>query len=271
MPDMQRPDYVYIRPPKAILQAVGRAVAEYAMLKDGDRVLLGVSGGKDSLTLLHVLRHLQKHAPIRFELAAITIDPQVPGFEPEKLKDYMAELSVPYFFEQAPIMELAQEKMSGDSYCAWCARMKRGLMYKIAREQGFNVLALGQHMDDLAESFMMSIFHNGQLRTMKAHYVNDEGDIRIIRPLIRVRENQTRDFAQAANLPIIKDNCPACFEMPTQRAYMKKLLEQESKLNKHLYANLLTAMKPLIADPGRGSLERGEFGDCGEQASQKAD
>lgn len=237
-----------IKLPKKLVKPVGRAIADFEMLKNGDKVLLGVSGGKDSLSLFHILRHFQKHAPIDFELAVITIDPEVTGFEPEKLKGYFSDFEVPYFFEAFPIMEQAKKSMKGNSYCAFCARMKRGLMYKVAKKEGFNVLALGQHLDDLAESLFMSLCHNGKMQTMKANYVNDAGDVRIIRPLVYVREAQLRDFAKNTNLPIIKDNCPACFEMPTQREHFKNLLLNEEKQNKNLYKNLLNAMRPILTN-----------------------
>jgi tRNA(Ile)-lysidine synthetase-like protein len=223
-------------------------MADFKMINNGDKVLLAVSGGKDSLSLFHILKHFQKHAPIDFELAVITIDPEVEGFEPSKLKEYFAKLEVNYFFEEFPIMEQAKKSMKGSSYCAFCARMKRGLMYKVAKKEGFNVLALGQHLDDLAESVMMSLFHNGKFQTMKANYVNDTGDVRIIRPLVYVREAQLADFAKNANLPIIKDNCPACFEMPTQRNHFKNFLLGEEKQNKNLYKNLLNAMQPILTN-----------------------
>jgi tRNA 2-thiocytidine biosynthesis protein TtcA len=108
------------------------------------------------------------------------------------------------------------------------------------------VLALAQHLDDLAESLLMSLFHGGQLRTMKAHYLNDAGDIRIIRPLAYCRETQTAAFAAAADLPVVADSCPACFSAPTQRAYMKQLLAREERNIPHLFPNLLHAMRPLL-------------------------
>jgi tRNA 2-thiocytidine biosynthesis protein TtcA len=124
--------------------------------------------------------------------------------------------------------------------------MKRGVMYSTARQHGYNVLALAQHLDDLAESFLMSAFHGGQLKTMKAHYTVSNGDLRVIRPLIYVRERQTRDFAQAAGLPVVPDSCPACFSMPTQRQHMKDLLETEEKQNSGLFKSILSAMRPLM-------------------------
>lgn len=238
----------WIIPPKAILKPVGRAIAQYKMIREGDRILLGLSGGKDSMVLLTVLKHLQRHSPVKFELAACTIDPEIPGFDPSPLKDWCAKLEVPYFYESEDLVALAEAHMKGNSFCSFCARQKRGKLYTTCRREGYNVLALAQHLDDLAESFMMSAFNAGELRTMKAHYLNNDQDIRIIRPLVRVRETQTRAFAETAKLPIIPDNCPACYAKPQERAHIKQLLLAEEKRNKHLYANLWTAMQPLIAD-----------------------
>ena len=230
------------------MRKVGRAIADYRMIRAGDRILLGVSGGKDSLSLLQILRHLQSYAPVDFALGVITIDPEVPGFDPEPLTSYYTDLGVPWFYERQPILEQARSHMDGDSFCAYCARMKRGIMYAVCRREGYPVLALAQHLDDLAESLFMSMFHGGQLRTMKACYVNRDGDIRIIRPLAYCRERQTADFAARAQLPVIPDSCPACFAAPTRREYTKRLLAREERANPHLFANLLHAMRPLMEE-----------------------
>ncbi|VAW99705.1 tRNA(Cytosine32)-2-thiocytidine synthetase, partial [hydrothermal vent metagenome] len=182
-----------------------------------------------------------------FELAAMTVDPMIEGFHPEKLKPYLAELGIPYFFESHPIEKLAKEHMGKDSFCSFCSRLKRGIMYTTLRREGYGVLALAQHLDDLAESFLMSAFHGGQLRTMKANYTNQDGDVRVIRPMVYVRERQSRDYAHESNLPIVPDSCPACFGMPTQREHMKQLLATEESHNKTIFKSLLTAMSPLIA------------------------
>lgn len=237
-------------PSRPLLTAAGRAIGDFRMIRDGDRILLGLSGGKDSLTLLQILLHLQKKAPVKFELAACTVDPQSPEFDPSPLKGYLADLGVPYFYESQPIVESAATHMKGDSFCAYCSRMRRGILYRIARENGYGVLALAQHLDDLAESFLMSAFFGGKLRTMQAHYLNDAGDVRVIRPLVYARERQTRDFASRAGLPVIFENCPACFSMPMQRYQMKNLLAEQEKLHSNLFANLLTTMKPLMALQG---------------------
>lgn len=234
-------------PPKSLLRLTGKAIADYDMIRPGDRVLLGLSGGKDSLSLLHLLLHLQKRAPIRFELGAVTVDPQHEVYDPSTLIPYMAGLGVPYFYERKPILRIATEHMDNDSYCAFCSRMKRGVMYGATRREGYNVLALGQHLDDLAESFMLSAFHGGRLKTMKAHYRCDAGDLRVIRPLVYARERQTGAFAQEAALPVIPENCPGCFNMPTQRMHMKALLVVQEQANPLLFKSLLSTMRSLMA------------------------
>lgn len=239
-----------LKPPKSLLRAVGRAIADYQMIREGDRVLLGLSGGKDSLSLLHILLHLQRHAPIRFEVGVITVDPMSESFDPSPLKQYVPALGLPYFFERQPIMELGKEHMDNNSYCSWCSRMKRGIIYTTARREGYNVIALAQHLDDLAESFLMSAFHGGQLRTMKANYTIAAGDLRVIRPLVYARERQTADFARSAELPVIMENCPACFDMPTQRQHMKGLLAEEESHYPNIMKNILHAIRPLMAKKG---------------------
>jgi tRNA 2-thiocytidine biosynthesis protein TtcA len=238
----------FIKPSRTLASLAGRAIADFSMIRDGDRILLGLSGGKDSLSLLHILRYLQQRAPVKFDLAAMTVDPMAGDFDPSSMIPYLDALGVEYHYVRKPIMELAKQHMGRKSYCAFCSRLKRGLMYQTARDHGFNVIALGQHLDDLAESFLMSAFHGGRLQTMKAHYVNDDGDLRIIRPLVYVRERQTRDFAGKNGLPVIADSCPACFSMPTQRQHMKMLLAAEETQNKLLFKSLLTTLRPLMSD-----------------------
>ncbi len=234
------------KPPKSLVRKVGRAIADFDMIRDGDRILLGVSGGKDSLSLLSILRHLRSYAPVNFELGVVTVDPEVEGFDPSPLTGYYDQLGIPWHYRRQPIMEEAKTRIDGDSFCAYCSRMKRGIMYSTCREHGYNVLALAQHLDDLAESFLMSAFHQGQLHTMKAHYLIDAGDLRVIRPLVYARESQTAAYAATAGFPVIPDSCPACFQAPTQRAYMKTLLAREADAHPQLFANLLSAMRPLM-------------------------
>jgi len=238
----------FIKPSRMLASLAGRAIADFSMIRDGDRILLGLSGGKDSLSLLHILHYLQQRAPLKFDLAAMTVDPLAGDFDPSPMIPYLEGLGVEYHYVRKPIMEMAKQHMGRKSYCAFCSRLKRGFMYQTARDHGCNVIALAQHLDDLAESFLMSAFHGGRLQTMKAHYVNDDGDLRIIRPLVYVRERQTHDFAQSNALPVIADSCPACFSMPTQRQHMKTLLAAEETQNRLLFKSLLTTLRPLMSE-----------------------
>jgi tRNA 2-thiocytidine biosynthesis protein TtcA len=219
-----------MKPPRTLLRQLGRAISDFSMIRPQDRVLLAVSGGKDSMTLLHGLLALRSRSPVSFEIGAATIDPGIDGFDPSFLESYVPQFDVPFHYRRQDIVSRAKRSMRGRSFCAYCSRMRRGALYAIAREHGYNVLALAHHLDDLAESFMMSVFFNGHLRTMKAHYRNDAGDLRIIRPLVYARERQTADYAVRAGLPVIRDNCPACFAMPTQRQAIKTLLAGQEQV-----------------------------------------
>ncbi len=251
----------FIRPSKSLLHHAGRAIRDYRMIRAGDRILIGISGGKDSLSLLHVLQNFRRVAPLHFDIGAVTVDPLAGDFDPSPLIPYLESLGVDYHYRRVPVMELAQQHMGKPSWCAFCSRLKRGVIYGTARDHGYNVIALAQHLDDLAESFLMSALHGGKLRTMKAHYVNDDGDLRIIRPLVYLRERHTRDFAARNALPVIPDSCPACFAKPTQRRHFKELLAREEQANRHLFKSLLSTLRPLMAE--------GLPADAGEEMPRK--
>eukprot|EP01054_Gregarina_sp_Poly1_P000661 Gregarina_sp_Poly_1__660@NODE_1158_length_4907_cov_145_518182_g794_i0_p1_GENE_NODE_1158_length_4907_cov_145_518182_g794_i0NODE_1158_length_4907_cov_145_518182_g794_i0_p1_ORF_typecomplete_len1446_score239_23Aminotran_5/PF00266_19/8_9e45ATP_bind_3/PF01171_20/5_6e02ATP_bind_3/PF01171_20/4_7e39PAPS_reduct/PF01507_19/0_00027zfC2H2_jaz/PF12171_8/0_00014zfC2H2_jaz/PF12171_8/1_1e04QueC/PF06508_13/0_0045zfmet/PF12874_7/0_015zfmet/PF12874_7/2_4e03zfC2H2_2/PF12756_7/0_03zfC2H2_2/PF12756_7/2_5e03SelA/PF0384 len=232
--------------PKALRKSVGRAIQEFDQIREGDRILIGLSGGKDSLTMLHVLLDLQHRAPVQFSIAAATVDPQTPEYNPSSLVAYLKSLNVEYHLLSYPIIELAKERLQKDSLCAFCARMKRGLLYSCMKSHNYNVLALGQHLDDIAESFLMSAFYNGSLNTMKAHYKTGDGDLRIIRPLIFTRERDLAQFAESNRLPVIVDNCPACFSSPTERLRMKHLLAEQEYEFPNTLNSISKALMPLM-------------------------
>lgn len=144
---------------------------------------------------------------MNFKIGAATVDPGTEAFDPSPLKSYMTELGVEYYYENQSIITMARA-VDPSSICSFCSRMKRGRLYNCARREGFNVLAFGHHLDDLAESFLMGAFHNGFLRTMKANYTVAEGDLRVIRPFVYVRERAIRAFSEASKLPVIAENCP---------------------------------------------------------------
>eukprot|EP00045_Choanoeca_perplexa_P012554 m.137374 g.137374 ORF g.137374 m.137374 type:complete len:987 (-) comp16053_c1_seq2:85-3045(-) len=252
-------------PPKSVLKPTLKALNQFKMLEDGDRVLVCVSGGKDSLSLLHTMKQVQyvfAKRGIRFTLGAATVDPGQASYDPSPLKAYMEALGVPYFFEEQCIMDDASNMDNLASICSFCARMKRGRLYACARREGYNVLLFGQHLDDLAESMMMSMFHNGYLRTMKAHYTVQDGDLRMARPFVFVREKHLRAFAEdpKVRLPVISENCPACFDEPTERHRMKQLLAAQELLYPGLYSSLQSAMMPLMRK-NRTGLENKDIDD----------
>ncbi len=242
--------------PKKILKLVGEASKDFNMIQKDDRILVCVSGGKDSLTLLHVLLHIKRKIPFNIEIGACTVDPMSDDFNPKPLINYMKDLNVPYFYERDKILEKAKLNLQKNSICSYCARMKRGIIYNCARREKYNVIALGQHLDDLAESFLMSVFHNGLLRTMKANYVIDKGDLRVIRPLVYCREKLFKDFSIESNLPVIQENCPACFQSPKERQRMKVLLSQQENLFPSLFSSLLKSIVPLMKGDLRNEGEK---------------
>jgi tRNA 2-thiocytidine biosynthesis protein TtcA len=247
------------------------AILDFNMIRNGDKILVGLSGGKDSMTLLLQLLRLQATAPVSFQVGAATVDPQSEGYNPRPLISWCESLGVPYFFESQPIIDLASKHMGKDSICAFCSRLKRGVLYSACRREGYNVLALGQHLDDFAESFVMSAFRNGILRTMKANYTVDKGDLRVIRPLVFLRENSTRAYAASIKLPIIPENCPACFTGPTERYKIKRLLSTESVGNPNLFNCLMRAMRPLMTSSGSRAIRQGRNEKIGEVGEDEED
>eukprot|EP01059_Diplonema_ambulator_P025934 TRINITY_DN4306_c0_g1_i1.p1 TRINITY_DN4306_c0_g1~~TRINITY_DN4306_c0_g1_i1.p1 ORF type:complete len:989 (+),score=351.71 TRINITY_DN4306_c0_g1_i1:42-3008(+) len=235
--------------PKSLRALVGDAIRTYNMINAGDKILVGLSGGKDSMVLLHVLLAIQRVSPVKFEVGAATVNPMTPEYDPTPLIQYVRGLGVEFTMLSQPLIELAKEKMDArrPSICSFCSRMKRGMLYSHMRKGGYNVLALGQHADDIVESFLMSLFHNGVMTTMKANYVIQQGDIRVIRPLINVREKVTAQVAKENALPLIQDNCPACFAAPKERHRIKVLLSGQEAEHPNIFPIILKAIKPLIA------------------------
>ena len=244
--------FKHVRPPPKMMRLINQAMVQWDMVQDGDRLLLGLSGGKDSLSLLHGLLEYRRKQPINFDIEVCTIDPMTPSFDPSPLIPYVKSIGLKYHYIRDDIVERANSAGKGSkvvsSLCAFCARMKRGNLYTCARKNNCNKLVLAQHLDDCAESFMMSVMHNGFLRTMKANYKIDAGDISVIRPLVYCRESLMTGFSKSANLPVINENCPACFEEPKERARVKKMLSREELLNPNFFDSMKRSLLPLMHD-----------------------
>eukprot|EP01103_Thecamoeba_quadrilineata_P015083 TRINITY_DN4658_c0_g2_i1.p1 TRINITY_DN4658_c0_g2~~TRINITY_DN4658_c0_g2_i1.p1 ORF type:complete len:974 (+),score=172.47 TRINITY_DN4658_c0_g2_i1:1-2922(+) len=253
----------YYVPTRTILSPSMEAVEEFGMIKNGDRIIVCVSGGKDSLTMVHLLKHQQYllgSKGIKFDMCAVTVDPlDHDSFDPRPLQKYFDGLGLEYHLLSQGILAQAKSMENCDSICSFCSRMKRGTLYSFARANGWNVLAIGQHLDDMVESFLMSAFHNGLLRSMKAHYTVKDGDLRIIRPLVYVRERELATFARNNRLPVVNENCPGCFTAPTERHRIKQLLASQELLFPSLIPSLKMAIKPLISIDKTGIEELRQF------------
>jgi tRNA(Ile)-lysidine synthase TilS/MesJ len=231
---------------KSILRSMGRANAKYSLITEGDKVLLGLSGGKDSLSLAHALKHMQHVAPFKFEFEAAT-ETYGMGENLNTLHKHCGQYAIRHTIIDTTIFELAKDKIrKNSSFCSFFSRMRRGALYTYALENGFNKLALAHHLDDAAESFFMNFMNNGTLRSMPPIYKADNGLI-VIRPLIHVRERQLRDNARLNNLPTIGDEaCPAMrfdVKMPHARYETKELLANLEKSHPSLFTSLKGAFE----------------------------
>ncbi len=219
---------------------------QYDLIKEGDKILLGLSGGKDSLSLAHVLKHLQRVSPVKFEFKAVTIAYGM-GEDLEELKAHCLEYGIDHEVHDTKIYELAKEKIrKNSSFCSFFSRMRRGALYTYALEHGYKKLALAHHLDDAVESFFMNFSYNGKLRSMPPVYKAQNG-VEVIRPFIHVRERQLRDQASETNMPVIGDEaCPAMrfdVKMPIARAKTKEMLSRMEEENKELFVSLKTAFE----------------------------
>ena len=231
---------------KKISSLVGRTNAEYSLVKEGDKVLVGFSGGKDSLTLLHSLNHLKRVAPYNFEFKAVTVTYGM-GEQVQFLADHCKEHGIEHEIIDTQIFELAGEKIrKNSSFCSFFSRMRRGYLYTAALEQGYNKLALGHHLDDAMESFFMNFFYNGTMRTMPPAYKAENG-LEVIRPLIFCRERQLRAFADRNEINVIGDEaCPGMrfdVKMPHARQSTKELLAKLEEENPQIFVSMKAAFK----------------------------
>lgn len=231
---------------KKILSLVGKTNAKYGLIKEGDRILLGLSGGKDSMLLANILARMQAHAPFRFEFKALTVD-YGRGGEYDYIFEYCEKFKIPYELYKTKIYEaLEEKKRPNSSYCSFCSRMRRGALYSRALEGGYNKIALAHHLDDAAESFIMNLSFNGALRSMPPIYKADNGLV-VIRPLIFVRERQIIDFIKNNKIYIAPDcNCPINWQSDDKKPYArenaKKLLKDLEEANEDFFVSLKKAM-----------------------------
>ncbi len=232
---------------------VGKAIADFNMIGEGDRVMVCLSGGKDSYTLLDMLLSLQRSAPVHFELAAVNLDQKQPGFPAHVLPDYLESLGVPWHvIEQDTYSVVRRVIPEGKTQCGLCSRLRRGALYRYAREHGYTRIALGHHRDDIIETLFLNLFHGGRLKAMPPKLLSQDGANVVIRPLCYVSEREIERYARAREFPIIP--CRLCGSQPNlQRVAIGRMLADWEREHPGRVDSIFTAIRNVcpshLADP----------------------
>jgi tRNA 2-thiocytidine biosynthesis protein TtcA len=232
---------------KLLRRQTGKAIADYHMIEDGDRIMVCLSGGKDSYTLLDMLMQLQPIAPIKFELIAVNLDQKQPGFPEHVLPNYLENLNVEYRVIEKDTYSIVKDKIApGKTTCSLCSRLRRGILYNTAESLGANKIALGHHMDDLVETMFLNMFHGSRLKTMPPKLVSDDKRNVVIRPLVYCREKDIANYSDRKNFPIIP--CNLCGSQPNlERVRIKDMLCEWDKQSPDRIGNIFRSMKNITS------------------------
>lgn len=230
---------------KKLLHYTGKAIADFNMIRNGDRVMVCLSGGKDSFTMMHVLQRLRQRAKVKFELFAFTLDQAQPGWNDTDLRAWLENRKIPYEILTRDTYSIVKEKIpEGQTYCSLCSRLRRGIIYRYAEEKGYNKIALGHHRDDLIRTLLMSILYNGEIRSMPPKLLSDNKKNIIIRPLSYCQEKDIAAFAKALEFPIIP--CTLCGSQENLiRKRVTHLINQLAEENPKVPSNILHALSSI--------------------------
>jgi tRNA 2-thiocytidine biosynthesis protein TtcA len=228
---------------RKLRHGAGKAISDFGLIENDDRIAVAVSGGKDSYTLLLLLDELRKRAPVQFELVAVNIDSGYPGYRTDIIEGFFRKYGFSYRMIPSEHYAIIKEKRRpGSSYCSICSRLKRGALYEAAQTLGCNKLALGHHQDDFIETLLLNQFFVGSLKSMSASMLADNGIITVIRPLVYVAEEDIILFSRQAELPVVCCCCPVCGTADMQRKRMKLLLKDLQADIPHVKSSLLKAL-----------------------------
>ncbi|WP_407333113.1 tRNA 2-thiocytidine(32) synthetase TtcA [Enterovibrio sp. 27052020O] len=231
---------------KRLRRHVGQAIADFNMIEEGDRIMVCLSGGKDSYTMLEILQNLQRSAPVSFELIAVNLDQKQPGFPEHVLPAYLDNLGVEYKIVEEDTYAIVKDKVpEGKTTCSLCSRLRRGILYRTAKELGATKIALGHHRDDILETLFLNMFYGGKLKGMPPKLVSDNGEHVVIRPLAYCREKDIERYAQTAEFPIIP--CNLCGSQPNmQRQVVKEMLRDWDRRFPGRIETMFTAMQNVV-------------------------
>jgi tRNA 2-thiocytidine biosynthesis protein TtcA len=231
---------------KKLCRLVGQAIGDFGMIEDGDKVMVCVSGGKDSYAMLDILMKLRERAPINFEIIAVNLDQKQPNFPAEVLPNYLKSLGVQYHIEEQDTYSIVKRVIpEGKTTCGLCSRLRRGILYRVADELGATKIALGHHRDDILETLMLNMFYAGKLKGMPPKLRSDDGKHIVIRPLAYVPEKLLERYAADMNFPIIP--CDLCGSQPNlQRQVMKEMLREWETKHPGRVENLFRSMHHIV-------------------------
>jgi tRNA 2-thiocytidine biosynthesis protein TtcA len=231
---------------KRLCRLVGQAIGDFNMIEDGDKVMVCLSGGKDSYALLDILMTLRERAPINFEIVAVNLDQKQPNFPADVLPAYLDKLGIPYHIENQDTYSIVKRLIpEGKTTCSLCSRLRRGILYRVADELGCNKIALGHHRDDILETFFLNMFFGAKIKGMPAKLVSDDGKHMVIRPLAYVKEADTERYAEVKQFPIIP--CDLCGSQENlQRKQIKAMLRDWEKKHPGRVENIFSSLSTVV-------------------------
>ena len=226
-----------------IKKYTGRAIGDFDLINDGDRIAVAVSGGKDSYSLLHMLDTLRRRAPVKYSLVAVNIDPGYPGYRTDVIEEHLRSCGFEYRIVRTEIYHIVETKRTpGTSYCSFCARLRRGSLYSAADELGCNKLALGHHLDDFIETLLLNLFFVGTIGAMSPKMLADNGRQTVIRPFVYVEEKEIAAFARRNHFPCVSCACPVAGSFDLNRQKMKRLIAELSRDIPNIRSSMIKAL-----------------------------